>query len=143
MPISFNCSNCGRGYSVSDSLSNKTIICKQCGSEMLVPIMSNEPKKVEVEKPYSDAGYGTNSQPTPKNHNADLTQDEPLQQDQAWHPQGKAPSYYPPQNNQYQFNQQMNPPPYPQNQYQQNPQGQHQQNLHNYHYRANPQGHAH
>lgn len=37
MPISFSCSQCGKGYLVSDGLAGKKAVCKACNNRMTIP----------------------------------------------------------------------------------------------------------
>lgn len=45
MSISFRCDGCGKGYKTSEQWASRTVQCKQCGKDLLVPDASAPPAK--------------------------------------------------------------------------------------------------
>ncbi|MCD4657017.1 MAG: CD225/dispanin family protein [Planctomycetes bacterium] len=95
MPINIRCPHCNQGYSVSEDMVGRSIVCKKCNNMIMVPDV-----KPSEQPGFSDKGYGT----APSNQ-----------------PQGVPPQQQMPPPQQYQnpqFQQGQNPPPpYQQGQY--------------------------
>ena len=91
MPIQIRCPHCNQGYSVSDNMVGKSIVCKKCNNSIAIPDV--EPIQ---QTDFTSKGYGTAPSNKPQEN-----------------PQQMPPPQY--QNPQYQQGQ-MPPPPYPQGQ---------------------------
>ena len=105
MPIQIRCPHCNQGYSVSDNMLGKSIVCKKCNNMIVIP----EIEPIEQDD-LSSKGYGT----APSNKPQGVPQQMPPPQYQ--NPQYQQGQYTPPPYQQGQPGQ-YGQPPYPPQQY--------------------------
>lgn len=104
MPINIRCPHCNQGYSVSEDMVGRSIVCKKCNNTIMVPDV-----KPSEQPGFSDKGYGT--APSNQPQGVPPQQQMPQQQQQYQNPQ------YQQGQNPQQFQQgQYPPPPYQQGQ---------------------------
>ena len=125
MPINIRCPHCNQGYSVSEDMVGRSIICKKCNNMIMVPDMK------PVEQPdLSGKGYGT--APSNQPQGAPPQQmPSPQQYQNPQFQQGQNPQQYQQGQNPPPPYQQGQPPYPPQPGYQQYAPMQHQVNIPN------------